>query len=291
MRVKQDPAGNPEGDHPAHPELDHVLDEARAHGDEPPTLEKLARSAHFSPFHLSRRLREHLGFPLRDFLAALRVERGIEELVEGHDVIRAQTEAGHESASSFPRSFARHTGLAPSRYRDQLRFLAAYLARHMDSTDPLIALYRGFPDDVHPQEHPLTLRVDGAQPGTAVFIALNSRLILRGAPELGVALLGTAEYTVDQIPDGTYYAMVVEVPRSAGMRAYFQMDRNRRQLRREPITFPLAEPLEVVLELRDLLPTDPPITPNLPKLFFEGVLSSVTAEDRNSGQAPGAAGS
>ena len=244
----------------------------------------MAASAHFSRFHLSRLLREHLGFPLRDFLAALRVERGIEALVAGHDVIRSQVEAGHESASSFSRSFARHTGMAPSRYRDQLRFLAAYLIRHMDSTDPLVAVYRNFPEVSHPQQVPLQISVDGAQAGSALFVALNSSLILQGAPNLGVALLGTRGYTVSEIPDGTYYAMVVEVPRSAGMRAYFQMDRNRRQLRREPITFPLSEPTEIVLTLRDLVPTDPPITPNLPKLFFEGALSSVTVEASNSGQ-------
>lgn len=289
--MKQHAADHPEGDQPAHPELDDLLNEARARGEAPPTLEELARSAHFSRFHLSRLLREHLGFPLRDFLAALRVERGIEELVGGHDVIRAQTEAGHESASSFTRSFARHTGLAPSRYRHQLRFFAAYLTRHMDSTTPLVAIHRGFPDGGPRQPHPLTVRVDGAQPGSALFVALNSSPILRGAPDLGIALLGTAEYAVEQIPDGAYYAMVVEVPRSAGMRAYFQMDRNRRQLRREPIVFPLTAPTEVVLGLRGLLPTDPPITPNLPKLFFEGVLSRVTVEESNSGQASGGAGS
>ncbi|SDY84841.1 Helix-turn-helix domain-containing protein [Tessaracoccus flavus] len=244
----------------------------------------MAASAHFSRFHLSRLLREHLGFPLRDFLAALRVERGIEALVAGHDVIRSQVEAGHESASSFSRSFARHTGMAPSRYRDQLRFLAAYLIRHMDSTDPLVAVHRNFPEVSHPQQVQLRISVDGAQAGSALFVALNSSLILQGAPNLGVALLGTRGYTVSEIPDGTYYAMVVEVPRSAGMRAYFQMDRNRRQLRREPITFPLSEPTEIVLTLRDLVPTDPPITPNLPKLFFEGALSSVTVEASNSGQ-------
>lgn len=268
-----------------HPELDRLLGAVRADDVGPPSLDELAASAHFSRFHLSRLLREHLGFPLRDFLAALRVDRGINSLLEGHDVIRSQVDAGHESASSFSRSFTRHTGLAPSRYRDQLRFLAAYLVRHMDRTDPLVALYRGFPAGVHHQEIPLTVRVDGAQPGSALFVALNSGPILQGPPNLGIALLGTSTYAVDEIPDGTYYAMVVEVPKSAGMRAYFQMDRNKRQLRREPITFPLTGATEVALVLRDLIPTDPPITPNLPKLFFEGVLSSVTVKDSNSGQA------
>lgn len=266
------------------PDLDHLLDAARSDEVGPPSLEQLAATAHFSRFHLSRLLRDHLGFPLRDFLAALRVERGIGAIVEGHDVIRSQIEAGHESASSFTKSFSRHTGLAPSRYRAQLRFLASYLMRHMDRDDPLVALYRGFPEGEHRQEPALTVRVDGARLGSALFVALNSSPILQGAPDLGFALLGTHTFVVDEIPDGTYYAMVVEVPRSEGMRAYFQMNSNRRQLRREPIVFPLSEPTEIVLALRELLPTDPPITPNLPKLFFDGVLRSVTVQESNSGQ-------
>lgn len=270
---------------PRDDEVDHVLDAARAQPTGTPGLEELAAEAHFSRFHLSRVLRARLGYPLRDFLAALRVERGMGALLEGHDVTRAQTEAGHESASSFTRSFARHTGMAPSTYRAQAKFLGAFLLRRMNETTPIVAIHRSF-DGEPAQAHPLTVKVAGAQPGAALFVALHHAPIVHGAPLLGIAMLGTAEHEVASIPDGTYYAMVVEVPRDASVRAMFDMAGNRRDLRREPITFPLPEPREVTLTLRDFRSDDPPITLPLPKLFADAVQGRITIEESNSGQAP-----
>lgn len=229
-------------------------------------------------------LRDHLGFSFRDFVSALRIQRGIDVLVEGHEVNRSQTESGHESASSYHHSFLQHTGLAPKRYRDQLRFLASFLLRHMADRTPRVATYRRFRADEHEQPHPLTIEVTGADPGSALFVALNPTALLKGPPTLGLALIGMTECEVTSVPDGTYYAMVVEAPATAGVRGLFHLDQNRRQLRREPITFPLSEPGRISLVLRDLAPTDPPITPNLPHLFFEAVAGRVDVEGRNSRQ-------
>lgn len=251
------------------------------------SLAQLAARAHLSRFHLSRLLKEQLGFPLRDFLAAARVDRGIDVLLDGHEVTRSQVEAGHGSASSYHRAFVRHTGMAPSHYRAQMGALAAHLMRHQDEGGAeLVALHRTFRPEDHPQVHALTLRVEGAAPKGALFAALHPEPLVRGEPLLGIAMLGTAEHEVAAIPDGTYYAMVVEVPRAADLRAYFQMGHNRRALCRTPVTFPLERPTTLVLTLRDLLPTDPPITLNLPRLFRDAVSGRVDFEVSNSGQAP-----
>ncbi|WP_131105085.1 helix-turn-helix domain-containing protein [Ornithinimicrobium sufpigmenti] len=255
------------------------------------SLDQLAVRAHLSRYHLSRLLQQQLGFPLRDFLAATRVDRGIEVLLDGHQVTRSQLEAGHESASSYHRAFVRHTGLSPSQFRAQMGALAAHLMRHQDEvTSALVAVHRTFRPEDHPQRHPLTLRVEGAAPRAALFVALHPEPIVRGEPLLGIAMLGTARHVVSAIPDGAYYPMVVEVPRAADVRAYFQMSTNRRQLHREPVTFPLAQPTTVTLTLRDLLPADPPITLNLPKLFLDAVsgrvaLRSATQDKRASSPA------
>lgn len=263
-----------------------LLAAARADPDGPSSLAALAERAHFSRFHLSRMLRNHLGFSFREFVAALKVQRGIDVLVEGHEVIRSQTESGHESASSYHHSFLQHTGLAPKRYRDQLRFLASFLLRHMADRTPRTATYRCFAAEEHEQPHALTIEVTGAAPGSALFVALNPTVILKGRPTLGIALMHLAECVVASIPDGDYFAMVVEAPASAGVQGLFQLDQNRRQLRREPITFPLAAPTRVTLALRDLDPADPPITPNLPHLFFVAVTGRVDVQERNSRQVP-----
>lgn len=258
---------------PERPEVQRVLADARARPRT--TLGELAQHAHLSEFHLSRLVRQHLGFPLRDFLSALKIERGVDALVDGHDVTHSQTEAGHDSPSSYNRAFTRHTGLAPSTYRQQMGRLAAHLMKHMGQGKPIAVLHRTFDAATAPQPHPLTINVTGGAPEGALFLALHPSPIIHGEPLLGVALLGAATYYVRSIPDGTYYAMVVEVPKSTSLRSYFHMSHNRRQLRREPIQFPLAAPTSISLELRELHPDDPPITINLPKLFFNGQLDVV----------------
>lgn len=268
-------------------EVDDVLASARKNPDGAPTLDELAASAHFSRFHLSRILRERLGYRLRDFLAAVRVERGIDALLAGHNVTRAQTDAGYDSASSFTRSFSRHTGMSPSSFRAQIKFLASYLMRHMgEGAEPVLALHRSFAHGVHLQEHPLTVTIDGAQPGSALFFALHHEAIVRGAPDLGVAMLGMHTYVVGEIPDGTYFPMVVEVPHAGGIRRLFDMDENRRDIIRKPVTFPLEESRSIRLTLREAVPNDPPITVALPKLFLEGMRGKGGNEKGNSGQAP-----
>ncbi|MGJ3509552.1 helix-turn-helix domain-containing protein [Enemella sp. A6] len=257
-------------------DVGRLLDAARA-GDAP-SLDELARRAHFSRFHLSRLLKKHLGFPLREFIAAAKVDRSIDGLVTGHSVTRSQTDAGHESPSSFHRAFLRHTGMSPSAYRRQMRMLATQLMRHQDDPEPLVVLHRKFDPAAHRQPHPLTIRIEGAGPHSALFAALHPEQLVKGEPLLGMALLGTGEYDVTAIPDGTYYAMVVEIPRATDLRCYFQMDHNRRQLQRVPVTFPLAGPTTVTLHLRDRIPQDPPITVNLPRLFFQAVAGQVDVE-------------
>jgi hypothetical protein len=49
------------------------------------------------------------------------------------------------------------------------------------------------------------------------------------------------------------------------------LDNCLRDLRREPIAFPLAHDRHITLTLRKIMPDDPPITINLPKLLKEGL--------------------
>ena len=72
-------------------------------------------AAHFamSRFHLSRRFHRETGLPLRDYLAALKIEQGIAALVAQKPVIDSQLDAGHESAATYSHTFRAATGIAP----------------------------------------------------------------------------------------------------------------------------------------------------------------------------------
>lgn len=247
------------------------MQRARDAGDDVATLEDLARSAHLSRFHLSRLVRRELGYSLREFQAALKVERGINALVDGESVTDSQLRAGHESPASYAHAFRSHTGLSPRAYRAAMAGFAAHLIDRMSRHDPHIVIHRGFATGQHRQQHALTIKIDGAEDGSALFTALNPNPVTRDAPLLGLAMMGTNVFEVDEIPDGTYYPMVVKVPRGRGLRPLFHMADNRRDILPQPVTFPLAEPAEVRLTLRPLRASDPPITPNLPKLLVDAL--------------------
>lgn len=242
------------------------------------SLEELAQQSHLSRFHLSRLLKKRLGFTLRDFAAAAKVDRGIEGLLDGHSVTQSQSDAGHESPSSYHRAFLCYTGVGPAEFRSQMRNLATYLLRRQDELGALTVVHRRFEPRQHRQENQLRIKVAGAQERSVLFVALHPDPLVKADPLLGIALLGTDECLVSAIPDGRYYAMAVEVPRATSLRPYFHMAGNRRQLERHPINFPLRQPTSITLQLRDLLPADPPITVNLPKLFLEAAAGRVGLE-------------
>ncbi|GAA1475320.1 AraC family transcriptional regulator [Corynebacterium felinum] len=257
----------------AHEELlDELLRLVRQ--GEAASLEELSRRSFVSEFYLSRLLKRRLGFPLRDFLSAVKVDRSISRIVAGDSVTQAGVDSGYESPSSFSRMFLKHTGVGPARFRAQLRDLAQLLRDLQYSGARWRGFYRTFSVEDHRHEYPLTIRVVGASAGSTLFVAVHSDVLIRAEPVLGVALHGVDEVLVDAIPDGTYYVMVVEVPCDRGLGRYFRMAENRRALARVPVTFPLSQPQEVTLELREILANDPPITVNLPHLLREGLRRS-----------------
>jgi len=98
-------------------------------------------AAHFalSRFHLSRRFHRETGLPLRDYIAALKIEHGIAALVAQKPVIDSQLDAGHESAATYSHTFRAATGIAPARYRDKIAAYSANTIRRslLPSTAPL----------------------------------------------------------------------------------------------------------------------------------------------------------
>src|SRR5687768_15821101 len=88
------------------------------HLDEDLSLERLARLAHFSPFHFHRLFRALVGEGVYEYVRRLRLERAAVLLKStDRDVTAVAFDAGYETHEAFTRAFRRHFGLAPSRYR------------------------------------------------------------------------------------------------------------------------------------------------------------------------------
>ena len=94
--------------------IDHVVCNL-AH---PLSLEELAQTAGFSPFHFHRVFKAFLGETLNQFVKRQRLERAL--FLMSHAPRRSLTDValdcGFSSSSDFSRSFKQHYGLPPASF-------------------------------------------------------------------------------------------------------------------------------------------------------------------------------
>lgn len=96
--------------------LRELLDAVLAEGvpGERRSLEQMARGAHSSPFHFSRRVSGAAGEPPVGMRRRVLLERAAWQLRRGASVTDAAWAAGYDSAEGFARAFARAFGHPPS---------------------------------------------------------------------------------------------------------------------------------------------------------------------------------
>jgi AraC family transcriptional regulator len=99
--------------------LHRVLAHIDAHLGESIKLERLARVANFSAFHLHRIFLAHFGETIGSYLTRRRVEQGATRLASQPRlrVLDAALAVGFGSAEAFTRAFRKHFGSAPSVWR------------------------------------------------------------------------------------------------------------------------------------------------------------------------------
>jgi AraC family transcriptional regulator len=104
--------------------INRVIDYIREHLTEALPLEKLARVAHFSPFHFHRIFRALVGEPVHVFVRRLRLERALFRMQHGPkaSLTKIALESGFASSSDFSRAFSQAYGFSP-RHFSRERFL------------------------------------------------------------------------------------------------------------------------------------------------------------------------
>lgn len=94
-----------------------VLEYLHAHATEPISLSALASSLDWTPAHLSRAFRKHVGMPPYAYLLQLRIAIGRRALAGGATIAAAALAAGFADQSHFTREFRRRTGTTPGSYQ------------------------------------------------------------------------------------------------------------------------------------------------------------------------------
>lgn len=99
--------------------INRALDYIEAHLHEPLTLEEIARSAFFSPFHFHRIFSALMGEPVSQFVQRLRLEKAA-FLLRAHprrSVTRVALDCGYGNHAAFSRAFRSAFGLSPTAWR------------------------------------------------------------------------------------------------------------------------------------------------------------------------------
>lgn len=98
-----------------------VVEFLHAHATEPISLASLASSLDWTPAHLSRAFRRHVGMPPYAYLLQIRVAIGRNALSSGATIAAAALTAGFSDQSHFTREFHRRTGMTPGTFQALLR--------------------------------------------------------------------------------------------------------------------------------------------------------------------------
>ncbi len=103
--------------------FERVFDYIERHLDEPLSVERLSRVAHFSKFHFHRQFSNFAGIGVSAFVRLLRLKRASYQLVFSRKrVIEIALEASFESPEAFSRAFRQAFGQSPSQFRKSPRW-------------------------------------------------------------------------------------------------------------------------------------------------------------------------
>jgi len=104
------------------PWLEPVRERLHVRLGERPTLDELAASAGVHPVYLARSFRERYGVSIGEYVRRVRLDWAAAQLAATETPLAVlAAEAGFADQSHFTRSFKRHAGLTPARYRRAVR--------------------------------------------------------------------------------------------------------------------------------------------------------------------------
>lgn len=183
-------------DDPIVESVERVIRAMQSNLGEPITIDDMARTAMFSKFHFSRMFLRVTGISPRRFLSLLRLQEAKRLLLTSSlTVADISHVVGYNSIGTFSSRFRLSVGVSPTTYR-----------KHCGYVTPL-------------EEHPRTDRQGRGRnsvlrgtlhhapeslPGR-IMMGLFSGRIAQGFPVRHTILDGAGEFTIADVPDGTWY--------------------------------------------------------------------------------------
>jgi AraC family transcriptional regulator len=265
--------------------VERVIKLMREKWDEPMTLQTLADAAGLSPYHFNRVFRHATGIPPCHFLAAIRLEAAKRLLLTTRfNVVDVCFEVGYDSLGTFTTRFTQMVGLPPrylrrlSREMDMGRFAPPEDEADASSDAPSNAPSKSpskSGGDAAPRPARAQAEVSGRLSVPAgfegvVFVGLFTSPVPQGRPAGCALMSGAGEFTIRDVPDGTYYVLASAANPAEGPMAFLLPGDSALRGKAGPVVVSGERPAsEVIVQLRPSRITDPPILVSLPMLLGE----------------------
>lgn len=248
--------------------VEEVIGFMRKRLSESLVLDDLARIANYSKFHFCRLFRDTTGITPGRFLSALRLQRSKHLLLSTDlNVCDVSCEVGYNSVGTFTSRFTRSVGIPPSVFRSAGGFRVAP-APH---TPPE-------PRDTRPTDIEGHLIAPAGHRSERVLLAAMPTAIPEGRPRQCAVMPRPGDWRLPGVGEGTWYVGVVTIPPDEADDLSSPILEEHAQLvgLEGPITVSAdGPPPEVVITLRPIQPTDPPILFAPPKRASLGIGSEL----------------
>jgi len=240
----------------------------KSHLDQDITSEGLAAHVGYSPYHFTRVFKRITGISPRQYLSALRIESGKQELLQTRNpsfLVKVLPAIGFQSLGSFHTRFKQFVGLSPKKFQSHAETLTSHMNEweHRKLELPASA------------DAPPIVRCEIIAPSSfrgIIFAGLFPRPIPDQRPVAGTAMNQNSSSCVfTRVPPGTYYALATGIAWSLNPKDYFLLNQSLRGMYVRPVIVDEATDLSIAITLREPLPQDPPILVNLPQLLFEEI--------------------
>jgi AraC-like DNA-binding protein len=236
------------------------------------TVEQVSKHFNYSISHFSREFKKIMHVSASEYISALKIEQSIKILGENTTVLKAQLNSGFLSSGTFSNFFNRFTGLSPKQYQKEKDSLYTNLKKYEQKQEEGAINYPPFPSKKFSENKCIVHIIAPEEFTGMIFVGLFDKPLSNRIPVRGRALAKSRICVFDDdVPPGNYYLLVCAIERQTNPLKYFILDDCLRDVRREPVEFPLNDTREYTLTLRKIEPDDPPITINLPKLLKEGL--------------------
>lgn len=229
------------------------------------TVNELCEKFGYTQSHFSRMFIAYNGVSAVEYIASAKVFYSFKNMDTHSSVLKAHLNVGYLSTGTFTNNFKNKTGLSPKKYQLQVPKLYSFIKETESGGE-------------NTYEYSLTDMLSGNKLAVNVvlpdgfqglcFMGLFKKMIPNHTPVLGKVLRKSKTIIFENIPDGKYYLMSCGIPKTNNPLNYFFLKDEYRAFISQPFTFDTNSSYTCTLTLRKKIATDPPLTINLPHLFY-----------------------